>query len=165
MYLNIRKLATLVSWSVLLLCSLAACAPIADTGGMQEEVATDDNGSLPRDPEQTGQRYFDLLAQGKFDQAYDMWAPDTRIRESGRDQFEKSMLVYQSFEGETVGAARTEGAAGTLHAEVPVQVSGERRGKPFAHQGTLRLERCNDVPGCDEQARRWQIRAIDLEMN
>jgi hypothetical protein len=177
MHLNMRQSAKALMLSALLLCVLAACTPGVETSEAQEQkqqqerqqgkdetgAETKDMDNVSGDPVLTSQRYFDLLAAGEFEQAYVMWAPNTPTGEGGSDLFERSMLAYQSFDGKTMGDARTEGAAGTLYAKVPVQVSGLRRGESFSRGGTMELARCNDVPGCSDDERRWKIRAINLE--
>ncbi|SHJ98127.1 hypothetical protein [Halomonas caseinilytica] len=157
----------MLAFLLLPLCgSLAACAPEATMPEPQPAPAaatTPRGGVSAGDPASISERYFHRLETGAFDQAYDIWATDTPTHEGGRDLFATSMLAYQSFDGEVTGAARTEGAAGTLYAKVPIRVSGTRRGEPFSHAGTMTLKRCNDVPGCSEQARHWRIHAIDLD--
>lgn len=157
----------LLTFFLLPLCgSLVACAPKAATPERQPETtaATDTRADTPaHDPVSVARRYFQRLEAGDFDQAYGMWAPTSSTHEGGLDLFEKSMLAYQAFDGEATGDARTEGAAGTLYAEVSIRVSGTRRGEPFSHEGTMTLKRCNDVPGCSKQARHWRIQTIDLE--
>ncbi|MGQ0335455.1 hypothetical protein [Halomonas elongata] len=157
----------LLTFVLLPLCgSLVACAPGATTPERQPAptAATDTRADTSAyDPVSVARRYFQRLEAGDFDQAYAMWAPASSTHEGGPDLFEKSMLAYQAFDGEATGDARTEGAAGTLYAEVPIRVSGTRRGEPFSHEGTMTLKRCNDVPGCSEQARHWRIQTIDLE--
>lgn len=154
-------------YSALLLLSLASCvstpAPASSSEASQQNLSIEAGEQVVEDPVSIGQRYLDLLAAGEFDQAYGMWLPDTPIHQSGLERFEQSMLVYQSFHGEVTGTVRTEGAAGTLYAEVPIKVSGARRGEPFSNDGTMTLQRCNDVPGCSEEQRRWRLRSIDLE--
>ena len=169
MHLNMRKNAKAISLSALLLCVLASCTSGVETSEAQQQgkdetgAETKDMDNVSGDPVLTSQRYFDLLAAGEFQQAYVMWAPSTPTREGGRDLFERSMLAYQSFDGKTMGDARTEGAAGTLYAEVPIKISGSRRGETFTQGGTMELARCNDVPGCSDDERHWKIRAINLE--
>ncbi|MDT8893880.1 hypothetical protein RSO41_04365 [Halomonas sp. I1] len=149
---------------MIMLSGLTACAPGPTTPERQEAAATDDRtANAARAPVSTSERYFRHLETGAFDQAYAMWAPDSPTHEGGSERFGQSMLAYQSFDGEATGAARTEGAAGTLYAEVPIRVSGTRRGEPFSHEGTMTLKRCNDVPGCSAQERQWQIESIILE--
>ncbi|ALM52929.1 hypothetical protein [Halomonas huangheensis] len=151
--------------SALLLLLLTSCTSLAAPSSIesQQNASRDADARVASDPVLTGQRYFDLLTAGEFEQAYEMWGPDTPIHQSGSRRFEQSMLAYQAFHGEMTGEARTEGAAGTLYAEVPIRVSGARRGEPFSNDGTMTLQRCNDVPGCSEEQRRWRLDSIDLE--
>ncbi|NNC23548.1 hypothetical protein HKX42_06830 [Salinisphaera sp. USBA-960] len=167
MYHPARQTMRLACLSLLLCGSLVACATGPITSERQPEETAASGGradNTAHDPVSVAQRYFRRLEAGDFDRAYEMWAPTSSTREGGRDLFEKSMLAYQAFDGETTGDARTEGAAGTLYAEVPIQVSGKRRGESFSHPGTMTLKRCNDVPGCSEQARHWRIHAIDRDL-
>ncbi|GED22732.1 hypothetical protein [Halomonas halmophila] len=159
------KGAALASLLAMLSGSLNACAPITTAPERQEGSAATDNKTVnaATDPVSTSKRYFRHLEKGAFDQAFAMWSPDSPVHEGGNERFRQSMLAYQSFDGKATGAARMEGAAGTLYAEVPIQVSGAHRGQPFTHQGTMTLKRCNGVPGCSAQERQWQIASIILE--
>lgn len=164
MRLQIHKGMNVVALSVLVTLALSSCRAGAEMSGTAESIpTTDTTESVSTSPVAVAQHYFDLLAAGDFDQAYEMWAPATPTRKGGRDLFESSMLAYQSFDGETQGDARVEGAAGTLYAEVPVQMTGARRGEPFTNVGLMKLQRCNDVPGCSVEDRRWRLRSIDIE--
>lgn len=164
MRLQIHKGMNAAAFSVMIALALTSCTSGAEVKEVADSVPTANTaGSVSAEPVATAQHYFDLLEAGDFDQAYEMWAPETRTYKGGRDLFESSMLVYQSFNGETVGDARVEGAAGTLYAEVPVQMSGARRGESFTNVGLMTLQRCNDVPGCSEEERRWRLRSIDIE--
>lgn len=158
-----RKGMMLAGLLALLSGSLVACAPGPTTEERQADAIGDKADETASDPVAISERYFQHLETGAFDRAYAMWASDTSTHEGGSERFGTSMLVYQSFDGEATGAARMEGAAGTRYAEVPIRVSGTRRGEPFSHEGTMTLKRCNDVPGCSAQALQWQIESIILE--
>ena len=67
-----------------------------------------------------------------------------------------NLMIHKAL---NIGApGEIEGAAGSLYVEVPVQVYGRlRSGEPFNMLGPVRLRRCNQVPGCTDEQRRWRI--------
>ena len=73
------------------------------------------------------------------------------------------MMPYQSVSAAVTGPARTEGAAGTLYAEVPIRSMVVRRGQEMTDTGHVTLKRCNDVPGCTARQTRWHISGIALD--
>ena len=114
-------------------------------------------------PAETVTRYYALLSEFRYEEAQALWAEGTQKRQEAPEVFARSLSPYQAVEGRVTGEPVFEGAAGTLYATVPIRVSGTRRGEPFSSEGEAVLRRCNDVPGCSAEARRWHLDALNLQ--
>ncbi|MBB4658209.1 hypothetical protein [Parvularcula dongshanensis] len=135
-----------------LLLGLAACA-----APRAQPAPADETG-----PEAVVERYYRLLSEVRYEEAQALWAAGTDKRTETPEDFARSLSPYQAVEGKAVGETRIEGAAGTLYATVPIRVTGTRRGEPFASDGEALLRRCNDVPGCTPEDRRWHLSNLSL---
>ena len=70
---------------------------------------------------------------------------------------------HAEYRAEVGMPGRVEGAAGSLWVEVPVRVRGRMRdGATFDKRGAVVLRRCNAVPGCTPEQRRWRIEAENI---
>jgi hypothetical protein len=104
------------------------------------------------------QSYYALLEQGRHEEAWRLWSDGGRASGMTAGQFAASFARYAEYHAQIGAPGEIEGAAGSLYVEVPVQVYGRlRSGEPFRMLGPVRLRRCNDVPGCTEDQRKWRI--------
>ncbi len=104
------------------------------------------------------QTYYALLEARQYDQAYALWSDGGKASGMSEAAFAASFDIYDEYHANVGPAGRVEGAAGSLHVEVPVQVYGRlKRGGAFNMRGPLRLRRVNDVPGSTAEQRRWHI--------
>jgi hypothetical protein len=131
-----------------------------EAGGLSDDRTPTLEGSI--DPKsvqgaaQVVQQYFALLEEGKGERAQALWS-------GGRPpaDFAERLAQYSEVHANIGAPGRTEGAAGSLYVDVPVQLYGRlRSGKPFNALGTMTLRRVNDVPGSSAQQRSWHIYEI-----
>ncbi len=104
------------------------------------------------------QTYYALLGAKKYREAHRLWSNDGRGTGMSAAEFAESFRMYAQYRANVGAPGRIEGAAGTLHVEVPVQVYGrELDGREFNLLGRMRLRRSNDVPGSPPAQRNWKI--------
>jgi hypothetical protein len=108
------------------------------------------------------QSYFDRIEAGDYDAAWALRWTGEGDDAGSRQAFVDNFARYAEHHA-TVGApGPVEGAAGSLYAEVPVQLYGRlKSGEPFSSAGTVTLRRVNDVPGSSAEQRRWRIYSRD----
>jgi hypothetical protein len=97
--------------------------------------------------------FFDLLAAGRFDDARALWREETSQRKAPSDRLKTQAAAFQG--AALAGEPTVEGAAGSSYADVRFATPGGPEDE--VRKGTLRLERCNDVPGCTEEQKAWRI--------
>jgi hypothetical protein len=104
------------------------------------------------------QTYYALLGQGRHRDAWRLWANGGEASGMSADAFAASFDRYREYHAQIGAPGRIEGAAGSAYVEVPVAVYGRLRdGGTVNMAGPVRLRRCNDVPGCSFEQRKWRI--------
>jgi len=104
------------------------------------------------------QSYHALIESGRYGEARRLWSQGGEASGMSAEAFAASFDRYREYHAQIGAPGRIEGAAGSLYVEVPVQVYGRmRNGEPFNMLGPVRLRRCNDVPGCSAEERKWRI--------
>lgn len=104
------------------------------------------------------QIYYALLEQGSHAEAWRLWSDGGRASGMSENAFAASFDRYREYHARIGAPGRIEGAAGSAFVEVPVQVYGRlASGAEFNMLGPVRLRRCNDVPGCTDEQRKWRI--------
>jgi hypothetical protein len=145
----------------------AAQAPLnppapGEPGGLPDDRTPLAEG--PIDPKsaqgaaQVLQRYFALLESGETTEARELWS-------NGRvpSEFASRLAQYGEVHANIGAPGDTEGAAGSIYVDVPVQLYGRLRdGKEFNARGTMTLRRVNDVPGSTAEQRNWHIHRADF---
>ena len=105
------------------------------------------------------QTYFALIEAGRYAEALKL-----RSGEAAEGALAKSFSAYDSYHGLVGAPGRIEGAAGSLHLEVPVQIYGRwKDGREVHESGVAVLRRVNDVPGASAEQRSWRIQDIRLK--
>ncbi|WP_031551499.1 hypothetical protein [Parvularcula oceani] len=117
-----------------------------------------------QDPAEVTLRYYRLLSQIRYPEAQALWAQGTEKRGEDIEAFRRSLSPYQCFSAEVTGEPEIESAGGTLHATVPIRLTGVRRGERFVSEGSATLRRCGDVPGCTPEERRWRITGLNMDV-
>ena len=159
-----------------LLATLAACqqnpgkAEVAPSNDVQAAAPvpsstqpTDNSAqeidSAPPAAEALVKRFYDLIAERRFESAAQMVA----TAESSQAQEHITHLQgYAQIAIDTIGSATSgEGAAGSTYIVVPVKLNATKSDatvEPISERVTLR--RVNDVPGATAQQRQWHIVSI-----
>jgi hypothetical protein len=95
------------------------------------------------------QHYFALAEQGKVTDKNELWS-------KGAEKLDLSK--YSEVHANIGAPGDSEGAAGSIYVDVPVQLYGRTKdGKEFNSLGTMTLRRVNDVPGSTAEEREWHI--------
>jgi len=140
----------------------AAPAPLnppapGEPGGLPDDRTPIAEG--PIDPKsaqgaaQVLQSYFSLLEAGKAGDAEALWSGGKTPAE-----FAGKLAGYREVHANIGAPGDSEGAAGSIYVDVPVQIYGRLRdGKEFNSRGTMTLRRVNDVPGSTAEQRQWHI--------
>lgn len=103
-------------------------------------------------------RYYALIEEGRYAAAWRLrWDSDDGPGNRAK-AFINSFAQYRSYHATVGPPSEIEGAAGSLYAEIPVQLYGEYKdGRPFATAGTVTIRRVNDVPGSTAAQRSWRV--------
>ena len=133
-----------------------------EPGGLPDDRSPLAEGKIdPKSAQGAGQvlqRYFALLEAGRHDEAERLWSdPGTPA------DFAARLAEYREVHANIGTPANSEGAAGSIYIDVPVQLYGRLAdGKPFNASGTMTLRRVNDVPGSTAEQREWHIAKADF---
>jgi hypothetical protein len=107
--------------------------------------------------------YYTAIRDRDFRRAYEMWAEGGTASGQTLEQFAAGFARTARVEVEIVGPERTEGAAGSIYAEVDVVVRARTTdGEDQRFEGTYTLRRVNDVPGATPEQLRWHIQSANL---
>lgn len=108
-------------------------------------------------------RYFALIGARNYGEAWRLWSGEGRASGMAEPAFAASFAGYREYRANIGPPGDTEGAAGSLYVEVPVQIYGRSAdGAAFTMSGRATLRRVNDVPGSTDAQRRWHIESIDV---
>lgn len=160
---------------LLLVCSLLL-------GGCQARERTEatqsvadkppDPGSLPTPstatregtPADAVRRYYAAIDARRYRDAYDLWGQGGAASGKTFDEFAQGFDETAHVWVEIVDPVRTEGAAGSIFADVPVVVQATTNdGAQQQFVGTYTMRRVNDVPGATPEQLRWHIQSASLE--
>ncbi|UZK68080.1 MliC family protein [Sphingomonas sp. S1-29] len=109
------------------------------------------------------QRYFDRIAAGKADAAWELWDDDGRASGMTRRAFADSFKRYATYRATVGTPGPMEAGAGQRHVTIPVEISGTLRDDtPFAMAGTVTLHRTGVIDGATAAQRQWRISSADL---
>ena len=131
-------------------------------GGLPDDRIPLDEGSIdPKSAEGAGQvlqRYGALLEQRKFAEARALWGNGGDASGLTEARFAAAYAKYAQIHAEVGKPGLTEGAAGSIYIEVPVQLYGTlTSGGTFNLVGPVTLKRVNDVDGATAAQLRWHI--------
>jgi hypothetical protein len=161
--------------SLLLSCPIAA-APLSDPvalpadGGRMEGVASAPDRTLlierrfsPLSAQGAGtvvETYFALLEEGRYPEAYRLWADNGRASGFQRAEFARRMRPRRRDHVQVLAPGRVGGAAGTLYVQVPVTITPGRGRDLQTTRYRVTLRRSNRVPGASLETRAWRIYRI-----
>lgn len=110
------------------------------------------------------QEYCDAVATKRYGDAYLYWSEEGRASDMTLKQFADSFAKYRAYGCQIGTPGDTEGAAGSIYVEIPLQVTGVlTKGGGFQLEGPVTLRRVNDVDGSTAEQRRWHIASSGLE--
>ncbi|MGH7726293.1 MAG: hypothetical protein ACREOU_12775 [Candidatus Eiseniibacteriota bacterium] len=108
-------------------------------------------------------RYYEAIEDGRYRDAYDLWGRSGAGSGKTFEAFADGFRETANTSVEIVGPVQTEGAAGSIYAEVPVVVRATTiRGETQRFTGSYTLRRVNDVPGATAEQLRWHIESARL---
>jgi hypothetical protein len=110
------------------------------------------------------ERYYAAIDARDYSTAYALWGDGGERSGKSADAFAQGFADTRSSTVRITGNAPVEGAAGSLYAEIPVEVTatlGDGRRQRFT--GTYVLRRVNDVDGSTAAQRRWHIDSAKLK--
>lgn len=108
--------------------------------------------------------YYSAIDADEFALAYRLWANQGQASGQSYAQFRQGFAATRSVEVIVSGPVRTEGAAGTVYATVPVEVNAVLKdGTRQRFSGEYVLRRANDVPGATEEQLSWRIASASLQ--
>lgn len=128
-------------------------------------TASDDttSASSQSGPSSVLQQYFHALGAGQFDQAYALWRTQSHQAPASPADLKSQYNDVASIQMTVTGDTRTEGAAGTVYATVPITVTEHTRdGTDKSRTGKCVLARSNNVPASAAKAQHWQLHSCDL---
>lgn len=107
--------------------------------------------------------YYRAIDARDYEKAYRIWAQGGEASGQTLQGFVDGFRRTAHVEVEIQGPVRTEGAAGSIYAEVAVVVRARTTaGQAQRFQGTYTLRRVNDVPGATPEQLRWHIVSAKL---
>lgn len=140
-----------------------------EPGGLPDDRTPLDEGPIDPDSAQGAgqvlQSYWALVEQGRYDEAYDLWSAEGEASGMSEADFAASFAEYSEVHAMIGAPGETEGAAGSLYVDYPVQVYGRMAddGSEFNMLGTMTLRRVNDVPGATPEQLEWRIHSSDID--
>ncbi|WP_126173850.1 nuclear transport factor 2 family protein [Altericroceibacterium xinjiangense] len=118
----------------------------------------------PDSPEAALQAYYRAIDAGDWDAAYQLWNRGGAASGQTLSEFREGFAATRSTTVAITGPVRTEGAAGSLYATVPVEVEAvQNDGTRQRFTGSYVLRRVNDVPGASVEQLRWHIYSAALK--
>ncbi len=110
------------------------------------------------------QIYFALLGEKKYGEAWALWGDGGAASGMTARAFAEMFSRYETYAAQIGAPGRIEGAAGSLHVEVPVVIYGRlKTGQAVHMDGPFRLRRSNNVPGATESQKTWRIETSGLQ--
>ncbi|WP_416462993.1 hypothetical protein [Sphingomonas sp. VDB2] len=135
-------------------------------GGLPVDPAPVAEGSIDPDSAQGAaqvvQGYYGLLEEKRFEDAQDLWDQSGAIGSQDDAHFAARFRGFSEIHANVGAPSEPEGAAGSMHVTVPVQVYGRiaANGRPWHVLRQVVLRRVDDVPGSTQEQRRWHIETI-----
>ena len=104
------------------------------------------------------QEYCDAVATKRYRTAYSYWGGGGQASGMTFAQFRDSFGKYGAYDCHIGKPGETDGAAGSIYIEIPLQVTGVlSNGGGFRLVGPVTMKRVNDVDGATPAQLRWHI--------
>ncbi|GAA4767498.1 hypothetical protein GCM10023219_11460 [Stakelama sediminis] len=108
-------------------------------------------------------RYFTLLANHEYRDAYLLWDHGGKSSGMSEEAFAKAQRKFDSVNAELGPPSRIDAGAGQRHITIPVTVHGKlSAGGPYRLVGQMTLHHTADIPGTTMADRSWHISASEL---
>jgi hypothetical protein len=115
-------------------------------------------------PDELLTSYYNAISRKEYDRAYSYWREGSDQRAKDAKEFSYGFLASQKITAQ-FGNATTNGAAGTIYAEVPAIIfETTADGKDKAFCGKYVLNRSNDVPGATKEQLSWRIFRVEVSL-
>jgi hypothetical protein len=111
------------------------------------------------------QRYYALLGEGKYGQAWALWEDGGKASGANAEVFAARFAGYSEYHANIGAPGEVDAGAGQRYVTVPVQVYARlKQGGGAEYQiGSLTLHRTADIDGATAAQKSWHIRSIDLK--
>lgn len=138
-------------------------------GGLPDERAPVSEGPFSSDSAQGAadvvQRYYALLGEGKYRQAWALWEDDGKASGANAAAFAARFAGYSEYHANIGAPGDVDAGAGQRYVTVPVQVYARLKqgGGADYKIGSVTLHRTADIDGATAAQKSWHIRSIDLK--
>jgi hypothetical protein len=151
------RLASIAVVLVLVLV-LSGCAPEGSAPALMRQPV-----EQAKTPDELLRAYYGAIDRRDWRAAYRAWGGDGAASGQSYDEFKATLETTKATVMEIIGPERTEGAAGSIYATVPVVVRVDLKdGTRHNYAGNYVVKRVNDVPGATPEQLRWHIESADL---
>jgi hypothetical protein len=144
----------------------AAKAPRSDSTSTTAEPAHSekaDTVAAESTPASVITEYYEAINARRYDDAYRLWSRSGEARGKSETDFAAGFAQTQTVSVSFGDSVRTEGAAGSQYATIPVTIDATlRNGKHQHFAGTYTLRR-SMVDGATPEQRAWRIYSADLK--
>ncbi len=138
-------------------------------GGLPDDRAPVSEGPFSSDSAQGAadvvQRYYALLGEGKYRQAWALWEDDGEASGANAKVFAARFAGYSEYHANIGAPGDVDAGAGQRYVTVPVQVYARLKqgATPEYRLGSVILHRTADIDGATAAQKSWHIRSIDLK--
>lgn len=141
--------------------SPAASTPANVTTPTPADASAAVPSTLKAGPADIVRHYYALIGEHRYGEAWALWSDDGKASNETAEAFAASFADIRRYDAVVGDPGPIEGAAGSLYATVPVEVTGEKAdGTPIHIKGNVTLRRVNDVPGSTAEQRQWHISGV-----
>ena len=161
-----------VAFSAAFLSAIVGCeqrtarVPRADSASIKVEPAQSeqhDTVATEISPASVIARYYAAIDARRYDDAYRLWSQSGKASGKSENEFADGFAQTQAVSVALGDSVRTEGAAGSQFATVPVRVDATLRNGTHQHfVGTYTLRR-SMVDGATAEQRAWRIYSANLK--
>lgn len=135
-------------------------APAANEADSEAPYAPDSAQSAA----EVVRRYYTLIGQGRYRQAWRLWEDRGRASGMTADAFAAGVAEYRDHHADVGAPGRVDAGAGQRYVTVPVTIRGRLRqgDRAVAMDGQVTLHRAADIDGATAEQKSWRISAADL---
>lgn len=114
---------------------------------------------------QVVQRYYALIGEGKYKQAWLLWHDGGAASRQSATEFADTFAAYSEYHANIGAPGRIDSGAGQRYVTVPVQIYARLKQdhRPVYQIGTVTLRRAGEVDGASATQKSWRIQQIMLK--